>query len=98
MPRRGEPLGKLGNLTIGRFEPARPETRHGSDPVGLGEPLRLAEDLATVDVLAGGRLTRASLRRCADLYEHFATNLYPVSHETEDFTKARVSRLQPPAR
>jgi hypothetical protein len=27
------------------------------------------------------------------LYEHFRENLYPASHETEDFTKTRVLRL-----
>ena len=36
-------------------------------PLGWENPLRLAEDLATVDILTGGRLNpgRASDRRCA---------------------------------
>jgi alkanesulfonate monooxygenase SsuD/methylene tetrahydromethanopterin reductase-like flavin-dependent oxidoreductase (luciferase family) len=143
VPRRGEPLRKLGFLTIGRFSEDNPAAGHeetlqmielaeelGFDtvwvrqrhfqfgisspiavlaaaaqrtnrielgtaviPLGWENPLRLAEDLATVDVLSGGRLNPGVSVNEPLLYEHFRENLYPVSHTTEDFTKTRVLRL-----
>jgi alkanesulfonate monooxygenase SsuD/methylene tetrahydromethanopterin reductase-like flavin-dependent oxidoreductase (luciferase family) len=62
-------------------------------PLGLENPLRLAEDLATVDVLSGGRLNPGVSVGIPLLYEHFKTALYPESHEMQDFSKARVERL-----
>lgn len=62
-------------------------------PLGLENPLRLAEDLATVDVLADGRLNPGVSVGVPLLYEHFRTALYPETHEVEDFSKARVERL-----
>jgi alkanesulfonate monooxygenase SsuD/methylene tetrahydromethanopterin reductase-like flavin-dependent oxidoreductase (luciferase family) len=62
-------------------------------PLGLENPLRLAEDLATVDVLSGGRLNPGVSVGIPLLYEHFKTALYPETHEVEDFSKARVARL-----
>ena len=112
MPAPGEPLEKLGFLTIGLFDPADPAAGHettlqvielgerlGFDsawvrhrhlqygisspvavlaaatqrttrielgtaviPLAWENPLRLAEDLATVDVLSGGLLHRARPR------------------------------------
>ena len=143
MPRRGEPLRKLGFLTIGRFDPANPgpgmeETlqtieraealgydsvwlrdRHLQPgisspvaimaaasqrtsrielgtaviPLGLENPFRLAEDLATVDILSGGRINPGVSVGTPMLYEHYKTALYPESHDTQDFSKERVLRL-----
>ncbi len=143
MPERGQPLRKLGFLTIGRFDAANPrpgleETlqvieraealgydsvwlrhRHfqpgisspiamlaaatqrtsriemgtAVTPLGLENPLRLAEDLATVDLLSGGRINPGVSVGTPMLYEHFKTALYPETHELEDFSKDRVVRL-----
>jgi alkanesulfonate monooxygenase SsuD/methylene tetrahydromethanopterin reductase-like flavin-dependent oxidoreductase (luciferase family) len=62
-------------------------------PLGLENPLRLAEDLATVDVLSGGRLNPGVSVGIPLFYEHFKTALYPETHDVENFSKARVARL-----
>lgn len=62
-------------------------------PLGLENPLRLAEDLATVDILSGGRLNAGVSVGIPLHYEHFKAALYPETHEVENFSKARVSRL-----
>ncbi|MEU1499307.1 LLM class flavin-dependent oxidoreductase [Streptomyces sp. NPDC005732] len=62
-------------------------------PVGWENPLRLAEDLATVDLLSGGRLNPGV---SVGPPMHFATvkdALYPDTAETEDFGYGRVERL-----
>jgi alkanesulfonate monooxygenase SsuD/methylene tetrahydromethanopterin reductase-like flavin-dependent oxidoreductase (luciferase family) len=143
MPRRGEPLRKLGFLTIGRFDAANPgpgleETlevivraevlgydsvwlrcRHLQPgisspvammaaasqrtsrielgtaviPLGLENPFRLAEDLATVDILSGGRINPGVSVGTPMLYDHYRESLYPNTHDVEDFSKDRVLRL-----
>ena len=143
MPERGEPLRKLGFLTIGRFDEADPGPGHqqtlsmieraealGFDsvwlrcrhlqpgisspvaimaaasqrtsridlgtaviPLGLENPLRLAEDLATVDILSGGRINPGVSVGTPMLYDHYKAKLYPETHELEDFSKDRVVRL-----
>jgi alkanesulfonate monooxygenase SsuD/methylene tetrahydromethanopterin reductase-like flavin-dependent oxidoreductase (luciferase family) len=143
MPRRGEPLRKLGFLTIGRFDDANPgpgieETlevieraealgfdsvwlrdRHLQPgisspvaimaaasqrtsrielgtaviPLGLENPFRLAEDLATVDVLSGGRINPGVSVGTPMMYDHYKAALYPDTHAVEDFSKERVLRL-----
>jgi len=143
MPRRGEPLRKLGFLTIGRFDDANPgpgieETlqvieraealgfdsvwlrdRHLQPgisspvaimaaasqrtsrielgtaviPLGLENPFRLAEDLATVDVMSGGRVNPGVSVGTPMMYDHYKTTLYPDTHDLEDFSKERVLRL-----
>jgi alkanesulfonate monooxygenase SsuD/methylene tetrahydromethanopterin reductase-like flavin-dependent oxidoreductase (luciferase family) len=143
MPRRGEPLDKLGFLTIGRFDAANPgpgleETLEVIDraealgydsvwlrcrhlqpgisspvaimaaasqrtsrielgtaviPLGLENPFRLAEDLATVDILSGGRVNPGVSVGTPMLYDHYREALYPNTHDVEDFSKDRVLRL-----
>ncbi|AFP39965.1 LLM class flavin-dependent oxidoreductase [Mycolicibacterium smegmatis] len=143
MPRRGEPLRKMGFLTIGRFDTADPGPGHeetlrmieraealGFDtvwvrqrhlqpgisspvailaaasqrtsrielgtaviPLGLENPLRLAEDLATVDILSGGRLNPGVSVGTPMHYDNYRTALYPETHAVENFTKDRVTRL-----
>jgi len=143
MPRRGEPLRKLGFLTIGRFDADHPgpgieETlqtieraealgfdsvwlrdRHLQPgisspvaimasasqrtrrielgtaviPLGLENPFRLAEDLAPVDLLSGGRINPGVSVGTPMMYDHYKAALYPESHDLQDFSKERVLRL-----
>src|SRR5690349_9786579 len=143
MPRRGEPLHKLGFLTIGRFDPADPTPGHeetlqvieraehlGFDsvwlrcrhlqpgisspvaimaaatqrtrrtelgtaviPLGLENPFRLAEDLATVDILSGGRINPGVSVGTPMRYDDYKAALYPDTFDVEDFSKERVLRL-----
>ncbi|GAA4395006.1 LLM class flavin-dependent oxidoreductase [Tsukamurella soli] len=143
MPREGQPLDKLGFLTIGRFSEDDPRAGHletlriieraeelGYDsvwlrdrhlqfgisspvavlaaaavrtsrielgtaviPLGLENPLRLAEDLATVDILSGGRLNPGVSVGTPMRYDDFKTALYPDTYDVEDFSKRRVTRL-----
>src|SRR6201996_4686734 len=62
-------------------------------PLGLENPLRLAEDLATVDILSGGRLNPGVSVGSPLMYDNFKTKLYPETHDVENFTKDRVVRL-----
>jgi alkanesulfonate monooxygenase SsuD/methylene tetrahydromethanopterin reductase-like flavin-dependent oxidoreductase (luciferase family) len=62
-------------------------------PLGLENPLRLAEDLATVDILSGGRINPGVSVGTPMLYDHYKAKLYPETHELEDFSKDRVLRL-----
>ncbi len=62
-------------------------------PLGVENPFRLAEDLATVDLLSGGRLNPGVSTGTPMNYERFARALYPTTHDLEDFSKARVERL-----
>jgi len=62
-------------------------------PLGLENPLRLAEDLATVDVLSGGRLNPGMSVGTPFLYDQFKTALYPETHDMENFSKERALRL-----
>lgn len=62
-------------------------------PLGVENRLRLAEDLATVDLLSGGRINPdvsvGTPMRCDD----YQTKLYPDSFDLENFSKDRVLRL-----
>ena len=62
-------------------------------PLGWENPLRLAEDLATVDLLAGGRINPGLSVGEPMHYDTVKQVLYPDSSELEDFSYVRVDRL-----
>jgi alkanesulfonate monooxygenase SsuD/methylene tetrahydromethanopterin reductase-like flavin-dependent oxidoreductase (luciferase family) len=62
-------------------------------PLGWENPLRLAEDLATVDILSGGRLNPGVSVGPPMHFEDVKAALYPYTAELEDFSYERVSRL-----
>ncbi|MFI7218837.1 LLM class flavin-dependent oxidoreductase [Micromonospora maritima] len=62
-------------------------------PLGWENPLRLAEDLATVDVLAGGRLNPGVSVGPPMHYDRVRDALYPDTGGAEDFGHERVRRL-----
>ncbi|MFI7129518.1 LLM class flavin-dependent oxidoreductase [Nonomuraea sp. NPDC050153] len=62
-------------------------------PLGWENPLRLAEDLATVDLLSGGRLNPGVSVRPPFHYDQVKDALYPGTGDLEDFGYERVRRL-----
>jgi alkanesulfonate monooxygenase SsuD/methylene tetrahydromethanopterin reductase-like flavin-dependent oxidoreductase (luciferase family) len=62
-------------------------------PTGWENPLRLAEDLATVDILSGGRLNPGISVGPPMNYDRVKPALYPDTAEVEDFSYRRVERL-----
>jgi alkanesulfonate monooxygenase SsuD/methylene tetrahydromethanopterin reductase-like flavin-dependent oxidoreductase (luciferase family) len=62
-------------------------------PLGWENPLRLAEDLATVDILSGGRLNPGVSVGPPMHYDRVKEALYPDTAELEDFSYERVERL-----
>jgi alkanesulfonate monooxygenase SsuD/methylene tetrahydromethanopterin reductase-like flavin-dependent oxidoreductase (luciferase family) len=62
-------------------------------PLGWENPLRLAEDLATVDLLSGGRLNPGVSVGPPMHYDQVKGALYPDTAEAEDFSYERVRRL-----
>jgi alkanesulfonate monooxygenase SsuD/methylene tetrahydromethanopterin reductase-like flavin-dependent oxidoreductase (luciferase family) len=62
-------------------------------PLGWENPLRLAEDLATVDILSGGRLNPGFSVGPPMNWPQVQEALYPDTADTEDFSYERVSRL-----
>jgi alkanesulfonate monooxygenase SsuD/methylene tetrahydromethanopterin reductase-like flavin-dependent oxidoreductase (luciferase family) len=62
-------------------------------PLGWENPLRLAEDLATVDILSGGRLNPGVSVGPPMRFDEVRHALYPDTAEQEDFGYGRVERL-----
>jgi alkanesulfonate monooxygenase SsuD/methylene tetrahydromethanopterin reductase-like flavin-dependent oxidoreductase (luciferase family) len=62
-------------------------------PLGWENPLRLAEDLATVDILSGGRLNPGFSVGPPRYWEDVREALYPDTWQNDDFSYERVSRL-----
>jgi len=62
-------------------------------PLGWENPLRLAEDLATVDLLSGGRVNPGFSVGPPMNWEHVRDALYPDTAEAEDFSYERVLRF-----
>ncbi|MGW1798722.1 LLM class flavin-dependent oxidoreductase [Streptomyces sp. NPDC001984] len=62
-------------------------------PLGWENPLRLAEDLATVDILSGGRLNPGISVGPPMHYDQVKDALYPDTGDIENFGYERVRRL-----
>src|SRR5581483_4862773 len=62
-------------------------------PLGWENPLRLAEDLATVDILSGGRVNPGVSVGPPMHFEQVKEALYPDTADAEDFSYERVRRL-----
>src|SRR3954467_13453852 len=62
-------------------------------PLGWENPLRLAEDLATVDILSGGRLNPGVSVGPPMHWDDVKGSLYPDTADVEDFSYERVERL-----
>ncbi|MBK3642951.1 LLM class flavin-dependent oxidoreductase [Streptomyces sp. MBT33] len=62
-------------------------------PLGWENPLRLAEDLATVDVLSGGRVNPGVSVGPPMHFDQVKEALYPDTADAEDFSYERVRRL-----
>jgi alkanesulfonate monooxygenase SsuD/methylene tetrahydromethanopterin reductase-like flavin-dependent oxidoreductase (luciferase family) len=62
-------------------------------PLGWENPLRLAEDLATVDLLSGGRLNPGISVGPPMRWDDVKDALYPDTASVEDFGYERVERL-----
>jgi alkanesulfonate monooxygenase SsuD/methylene tetrahydromethanopterin reductase-like flavin-dependent oxidoreductase (luciferase family) len=62
-------------------------------PLGWENPLRLAEDLATVDILSGGRLNPGLSVGPPMHFDQVQGALYPGTADGEDFSYDRMQRL-----
>jgi alkanesulfonate monooxygenase SsuD/methylene tetrahydromethanopterin reductase-like flavin-dependent oxidoreductase (luciferase family) len=73
---------------------ARIELGTAVTPLGAENPFRLAEDLATVDVLAGGRITPGFSTGNPMRFDTFKEALYPGTWQAEDLGYDRLLRLR----
>jgi alkanesulfonate monooxygenase SsuD/methylene tetrahydromethanopterin reductase-like flavin-dependent oxidoreductase (luciferase family) len=62
-------------------------------PLGWENPLRLAEDLATVDILSGGRINPGVSVGPPMHWDDVKDALYPGPADQQDFSYERVARL-----
>jgi alkanesulfonate monooxygenase SsuD/methylene tetrahydromethanopterin reductase-like flavin-dependent oxidoreductase (luciferase family) len=62
-------------------------------PLGWENPLRLAEDLATVDILTDGRVNPGLSVGLPMRWDHVRHALYPDTAEQEDLSYERVNRF-----
>lgn len=62
-------------------------------PLGFENPVRLAEDLATVDVLSGGRINPGVSAGTPMNFDAYGAAFYPDTAESEDFSYRRVERM-----
>ncbi|HEY5200405.1 MAG TPA: LLM class flavin-dependent oxidoreductase [Acidothermaceae bacterium] len=62
-------------------------------PLGWENPLRLAEDLATVGILSGGRLNPGVSVGPPIHWDYVKEALYPQTYDQQDFSYERVRRL-----
>ena len=67
-------------------------------PLGWENPLRLAEDLGTVDVLSGGRINPGVSVGRPMHFDEVKDALYPDTADVEDFSYERVSPAAGPDR
>ncbi|MGA1838149.1 LLM class flavin-dependent oxidoreductase [Herbiconiux sp. 11R-BC] len=63
-------------------------------PLGAENPLRLAEDLATVDVLSGGRIQSGFSTGTPMHFDDYKDALYPGTWQLEDLGYDRLLRLR----
>ncbi|MBF4572537.1 LLM class flavin-dependent oxidoreductase [Herbiconiux sp. VKM Ac-1786] len=63
-------------------------------PIGAENPFRLAEDLATVDVLTRGRLNPGFSAGVPMNLDHYRDAIYPHTSEQEDFGYERLLRFR----
>jgi alkanesulfonate monooxygenase SsuD/methylene tetrahydromethanopterin reductase-like flavin-dependent oxidoreductase (luciferase family) len=63
-------------------------------PLGAENPFRLAEDLATVDILSGGRINPGFSTGAPMNFDRYRDALYPDTAEQEDLGPERLLRLR----
>lgn len=63
-------------------------------PIGAENPFRLAEDLATVDVLSGGRITPGFSSGKPMNFDRYQDAIYPDTLEQEELGYERLLRLR----
>ena len=80
-------------LAAGTQRTSRIELGTAVTPLAWENPLRLAEDFATVDILSGGRLNPGISVGPPMRWDEVKHALYPDTADVEDFSYERVLRL-----